>query len=290
MVDYVYLGLYRFFSVLLHAISRRRARKLAYGLAWLAYHISRRRRNIINENLDLAYKNGLSEVEKKKIGIAAFMNLIETTFELMYRESMDKNDILKHIVFENEEIVQKYQREGKKLIFISGHYSNWELMAPAIAQKFHTTFVVVGRKLDSDVMDGVLKRSREKFDVELVYKKGAMKGCIKALNQDKSVGILVDQSTKKHQSIDVEFFGHRATHTPMASILSRKYEVDLIPIFIHTEGIGEYRITIYDPIACIKSDNAEEDLKQLTQAQADIMESVIKKDPKQWFWMHRRWK
>lgn len=118
----------------------------------------------------------------------------------------------------------------------------------------------MGRKLDSDLMDKILKENRERFNVEMVYKKGAMKGCIKAISQNKTVGILIDQAIKPHQSIEVNFFGQRATHTPLASILSRKFGIDLIPAFISTDDYLNYHVKIYEPIKSIKTQNQEEDL------------------------------
>jgi KDO2-lipid IV(A) lauroyltransferase len=117
-----------------------------------------------------------------------------------------------------------------------------------------------------------------------------MKGCIKALSQKKAVGILVDQAIRPNQSIEVNFFGKPATHSPLASILSRKFGIDLIPAFISTNDYKNYHIKIYEPIKTIKTENQDKDLKQLTQAQADAMEVAIKANPKEWFWMHKRWK
>jgi len=117
-----------------------------------------------------------------------------------------------------------------------------------------------------------------------------LKECIKVINQEKVVGILTDQAIRKNQSIDVTFFDNKATHTPLASILSRKFDLDLIPAYISTEDYINYKVKIYNPIKRIKTDNQEEDLAILTQLQASIMEDVIRQNPKQWFWMHRRWK
>jgi len=139
-------------------------------------------------------------------------------------------------------------------------------------------------------MDKVLKENRERFNVEMVYKKGAMKGCIRALGQHKAVGILIDQALPKEQSIEVKFFGKNATHTPITSILSRKFGIDLIPAFISTSDYKHYHVKIYEPIESIKTENQEEDLAKLTQAQAQAMQVAIETHPKEWFWMHKRWK
>ncbi len=290
MVDYLYFGLYKFFGLILKLLPRDMMIKLMKGISWFAYTISKKHQKIINTNLEIAFGNSLSNKEKKAYGISAFMNLLDTTLGIIERDGMSKEEVIKNVTFEGEEIVKKYQDAGKKIIFITGHQGNWELLSQSIAIKFNLTLVGVGRKLDSDLMDKILKENRERFNVEMVYKKGAMKGCIKALGQNKAVGILVDQAIRPNQSIEVDFFNHPVTHTPLASILSRKFEIDLIPAFISTDDYKNYHVKIYEPIKTIKTDNQEEDLTKLTQLQANAMQKAIEAHPKEWFWMHKRWK
>jgi len=290
MLDYFYLGLYKFFGFLLKRLPDNIVRMIMQSLAWFAYTVSKKHQKIIDSNLDIAFNPPLDKEKKKSIGIAAFMNLVDTVFGIIRRDGMAKNEVIQNVVFEGSEIIEQYQKEGKNFILVTGHYGNWELLSQSIAIKFDLTLVGVGRKIDSDVMDAVLKQNRERFNVEMVYKKGAMKGCIKSINQGKVVGILTDQAIRKNQSIDIDFFGQKATHTALASILSRKFGLDLIPAYISTEDYEHYKVKIYEPIKHLKTENQEEDLAILTQQQADVTQKVIMQAPKQWFWMHRRWK
>jgi len=244
----------------------------------------------MNSNLDLAFDNRLSETEKKQIGIDAFINLIDTTFGIMYRDKMEKKEVVKNVTFENEEIIKSYQKEGKQFILVTGHYGNWELLSQSIAIHFDLTLVGVGRELDSKVMDDILIKNRQRFNVEMVYKKGAMKGCIRAIGKKKIVGVLVDQHLPLDQSINVDFFNHKVTHTPLTAILARKFNLDLIPAFISTDDYENYVVKIYEPIKSIKTENQEEDLLKMTKAQAKVLEKVIRAKPNQWFWQHKRWK
>ena len=290
MRDYLYLGLYKSFSILLSILPRRITIKLMRSLAWFAYTLSKKHQRIINSNLDLAFDNKLSAKEKKRIGIDAFINLIDTTFGIIKRDKMAKEEVIKKVTFENDEIVKAYQEEGKQFIFVTGHYGNWELLSQSIAIHFDLTLVGVGRELDSKVMDNILIKNRQRFNVEMVYKKGAMKGCIRAIGQKKTIGILVDQHLPLAQSVNVAFFNHQATHTPLASILSRKFGLDLIPAYISTDDYENYVVKIYPPIQSLKTENQEEDLEKMTQAQAHVLEEVIRNKPNQWFWQHKRWK
>jgi KDO2-lipid IV(A) lauroyltransferase len=290
VVDYIYLGLYGGFRWLLHLLPIGAIVALIRGLSSFAYRVGSRHRHIINSNLNLAFANSITKEEIDTIGRASYANLLDTIFGIMRRDGIDRDEVIESITFEGEEILQRAIESNQKIIFVTGHYGNWELLSQALAIRFDLELVGVGRKLDSEPMDRLLKENREKFNVEMVYKRGAMKGCIKALNSDKAVGILIDQSLPLAQGVEVEFFGHRATHTSLASILARRYESDLIPVFIHTNDYIHYHTTIYPPLAYQKSDNLEADILAMTQAQADMMESIIKEDPKQWFWQHKRWK
>ena len=290
MIDYLYLAIYKTFGLILKVLPRKATIKLMKGLAWFAYTVSKKYQKVIHNNLDLAFDNKLSHEEKKSIAIGAFTNLIDTTFGIIRRDNMEKSKVLENVTFKNEEIIKSYTDTGKQFILITGHYGNWELLSQAIAIKYDLTLVGVGRELNSKRMNEVLVKNRERFNVEMVYKKGAIKSCIKAIGQKKIIGILIDQHLPLNQSINVDFFNHKVTHTPIASILSRKFGIDLIPAYISTDDYKNYTVKIYDPIKSIKTENQEEDLLKMTQAQVEVMEKVIRKQPNQWFWQHKRWK
>jgi len=290
MLDTLYLAVYKFFAFLLKILPFFILKKFMFSLAWIAYKVSKKHRHRIISHLEIAFPKNFNLKEKNTIGIHAFINLLDTVFGIMRRDGMAKEKVLENIAFEGSEIIQKYQDEGKNFILVTGHYGNWELLSQSIAIQFNLQLVGVGRKIDSTVMDKILKKNREQFNVEMIYKKGALKESMRVIKEGKTLGILTDQALKPHQSIEVEFFKQRATHTPLASILSRKFDLDLIPAYICTEDYKNYTVKIYKPIKSLKSDNQEKDLAILTQSQASIIEEVITRYPHQWFWMHRRWK
>ncbi len=98
----------------------------------------------------------------------------------MRRESLSKEQILRDVEFENPNILQTALDKGKRVIFITAHYNNWELLPIAVASKFNIKLVGVGRKLDSKLMDRIFKDSRELYGVEMVYRKVAIKISLEA--------------------------------------------------------------------------------------------------------------
>jgi KDO2-lipid IV(A) lauroyltransferase len=290
MRDFLYLTLYRLFSFIIKVLPTTLRKRLIHGLAWVVYSVSKKHQKRIEKNLELAFPNRYSTKEKRAIGKSAFANLIDTLFGIMQRHTIPKEEVLECVTFSGEEIIESYLKENKQFILITGHFGNWELLSQAISLRFNLPLAAVGRKLDSKAMDRLLRENRERFGIEMIDKRGAMKGCIKAINQNKIVGVLVDQSIRKNYSIDVEFFNQKTTHTPLVSILSRRFGLDIVPIFMSTEDFENYHLSILEPIKSLKTESQEKDLAILTQQQAAVMEKVIKGNPPLWFWMHNRWK
>lgn len=261
------------------------------GLSSLVYTFDKKHQHIINVNLKLAFGDILTEKERNSIGKRTFYNLLQTIIGFMRRSGKSKNELLKNVTFKNEQILQEAIDNNKKIMFITGHYGNWELLPPAITSKFGITLVGIGRKLDSQLMDSVLIKNREQFGVEMLYRKGGMKGALKSLKAGKSVGLLLDQHLgAKQGGIEVDFFNHRTMHSPAASVMARSFGVEMIPVYISTDDYKNYLVTFYEPIPLIKTENKDADIQEMTQIQAKVMEEVIRDKPEEWFWVHKRWK
>lgn len=291
MIDYFYLFLYKAFSFLVQLLPKKIMNGFLKTLSGFIYLISKKHRQIMDVNLDLAFNNTLSQEEKDKIGIHTFYNLLQTIIGIITRDRTSKEDLLDNITFVNEEILWGVLKQKKKIIFMTGHYSNWEMIPPALTSKFNINLSIIGRKLDSEIMDQILVSKREKFNINMIYRKGAMKYAIKALKQNNAIGLLLDQHIGQQQGgIEVNFFHHKVYQSPAASVLGRLTNAAIIPVFISTEDYNNYTLTFYPVLPVIKSENKEKDIQQMTQAQSNIMEKVIRKKPNQWFWVHKRWK
>ncbi|MDM5271268.1 lipid A biosynthesis lauroyl acyltransferase [Sulfurovum sp. zt1-1] len=291
MIDYFYLFLYKCFTLLSKLLPKKVMDLLLLGLSKLIYRLDKKHRSIIQKNLSLAFGSTLTQSQKDQIGIRTFYNMLQTIISFMKRYGKTSHELLEKVSFHNEAFVQHAIDTNQKIIFMTGHYSNWELLAPAIAAKFNITLVAVGRKLDSEVMDNVLIKNREQFGVEILYRKGAMKGMIKALKKGKAVGLLLDQNLgEKQGGIKVNFFGRSVGHSPAAAVLARTLDAVVIPSFISTDDYENYTVTFYEPLPIIKTEDKEEDIRLMTQAQADITQEVIEGKPEEWFWVHKRWK
>ena len=258
------------------------------GVAKAAFWLDAKHRHYGEINLQQAL--GVSLKEAKDILKKVYENLAFNLADFIQNQNTTKEAILKKVRFENEEIYKKALESNKPLLLMGAHYGNWEILPLALTAKFKRPLSIVGRPLDSKVMDEILKQNREQFNIQLIPKRKAMKKIVAAIAKKRVIGILVDQHTTDREGVEVNFFNLKAMHTPALSLLSRKYEAPIIPVFVTSDEHKSYTITFYEPIEPIKSEDEEADILALTQAQANITEKVIRKRPQEWFWLHRRWK
>ncbi len=290
MIDYLYIFIYKIFYFLVKFTPKVIMNKILKGMAFFAYNWSDSHRHIIEQNLNIAFTD-MKKQERIRVGKHAYFNLLKNISGFIEREDYPKEKILEKVTFVNEEAFKQAIKDNRKIIMITAHYGNWELIATAITIKFGIKMSAVGREMDSKPMQNILKKSREKFDIELINKRGALKGLIRALNQNRVLGLLVDQNIKPSKGgIEVSFFNHKATQTPSPAILARKFNALIIPAFITTDDYENYTITFDKTIKPIISEDSTKDIAIMTQLQADSIQRAIENKPDEWFWMHKRWK
>lgn len=283
MKDYIYLISYKIFKV----IARNMPNFMLNGLAKLIYFIDTKHRKIVKINLDVAFKD-ISDEQKEQISKDMYKNLIYNLADFAKNQDTTKEEVLKKVKFINEHVLTTLLQENRKIILVTAHYGNWELLSLAIASKFKP-FSIVGRDLDSKVMNDVLQKNREQFGVEVISKKGAMRKLISVLKDNERIlGLLVDQNTPS--GIEIDFFGKPAMHTHSVSLLAKKMDAVIVPVYISTTDHKKYQVKFYEGIHPISTDNHEDDILKLTQAQANITEYIVKEKPDEYFWLHKRWK
>ena len=288
MLDYLYLTAFYIFRFAVKYIPQPILNFIFKYVALIAWSVDTKHRKIIRTNLNLAFEESMSDVKKTEIEKACYENMLFLAADFIKNQGISKQNLAQKVKFVNEDIVRRLS--DKPIIFTTAHYSNWELGPLSVAAFLINNASVVGRPLDSKAIDGITRQNREQFNIELIEKTGAMKGLFRAIKNSRSVGILVDQNTTDSDGIIVDFFNKPVRHTPAASILARRFDLPIVPTFVSTDDWQTFTITFYQSIMPLKTDNMEDDILKLTQAQADITEQIIRQRPQEWFWFHKRWK
>jgi KDO2-lipid IV(A) lauroyltransferase len=279
--------IFKFLEAILMVLPHKVRKAFFIFLANLAYMIDKKHRRIVKINLDTTLKD-LSEDEKIEISKSCYKNLMMNFLQIMEAKKLSYEDILKKVTFKNKDRLDELL--GKPFIISMSHYNNWELLGAALAILTNNRSNAVYKKLNNTYFDEYLKDSRERFSVKMHEKRGALRYLSRALRNGDYLALLVDQNTNERDGIIIKFFGKDAYQSSATSDLSKKYDAPILPVSIHSEDFENYIIEFYEIIHVDKSDDHKADILKATQKQVEVLENVIKKDPRWWFWCHKRYK
>lgn len=283
-MDIIYLLTYYFFKIIFTILPKFILTPLLNGVGTLGYFFDKKHKDIALTNLNLAFGNTKTLKQKEHIIKQMYKNIAFFIYDFVQNQNTPKEKILQKVSIKNEEIYQKALKSGRPLIFQTAHYGTWELIPFATAIKYGPVSVV-GRSLDSLPMNKILEKNRTQFNIELIDKKNGLKHMLKAIKNGRYLGVLVDQNTSSKDGIEINFFGKKVLHTPVLSILAKKTNALIIPIFIQKKELYKHNIIFCEPI-----DLQNYSIKEATQAQADITEKIIRQKPDEYFWLHKRFK
>lgn len=293
MLDYFYLGLYHTLRFLVKFSPKCVLKGFLKSLASAFYHLDKKHTNIMRVNLKMCFAS-LKDDEIERLIKKNYYNFALFGAEFLLNQNTTKEQILSKISFENEELFNSVLSQNRPIIVQTAHYGNWELFSLAMAARYGAVSII-GRALDSAKMNEILSANRTRFDIELIEKKSAVKQALKALNNRRLLGILVDQNTAKNEGLECEFFSHKIMHTHAASVFASKSGAIIIPAFIERDESKDdsFKIVFYEPIdmqVLSQNHSKEEALRLATQAQSDATAAQISKKPDEYFWMHKKFK
>ena len=191
----------------------------------------------------------------------------------------------KYIQVEGKQYLDEIKSKNKKVVFISGHFNNFELMAMMI-EKYGIDLSAIYRPLNNIFLNKIMEKIRVKYICKKQIKKGrsGTREIIENLKKGSSIALMIDQRVREGSKVN--FFGSLATTTTIPAQLVKKYKCDLVPIYIERRSKFHFKMYVSKPIKVGESKTIEE----ITQFLNTVLEQMIVKNPLQWIWTHDRWK
>lgn len=285
-MDFIYLLTYYFFKLLFNILPKSVLKPILNGIGTLGYYFDKKHRKIAFANLDFCFKETKTREEKEQIVRQMYKNLAFFGYDFIQNQNTTKEKIAQKVHIKNIDILKKALNSDRAVTFQSAHYGMWELIPLSLSALASSRGVsVVGRPLDSKTMDKILLKNRSQFNIQMIDKKNALRQMLKAISQNRLLGVIVDQNTTKSEGVEVSFFGKKVMHSPALSLIHKRTNSIIIPVFIHKIDEFTHELTLYEPL-----DTENLSIQQITQAQADITEKIIQKKPDEYFWVHKRFK
>lgn len=194
------------------------------------------------------------------------------------------DSVSKYLRIENLEFVTESFAQGRGLLFATAHLGAWELSALAFGHLVQP-MDVVARPLDNAYLDNWITSLREQTGNRILQKSGTLREVMRALQENRAVGFLLDHNVISHDLCFVDFFGIQTSASSVFAKIAARSGAPVVPGFaVWSSSERRYVLRFEKPIAIIG--DAERD----TQAVHGAIEEAIRRNPEQWLWIHRRFK
>ncbi len=263
------------------------------ALTLLVYRLDKKRRHLTITNLAMAFPEKTPQ-EIVSLSKEVYSELSKTITEilLMFTGKFDIDNAIKNREEVKEKLQELAQNSPHGIVFMTAHFSNWELMAHFIA-KNGLPMIVIGRKGNNRLIESnITTPFREKYGNSAASKDKAMLSMMKKLKAKGNVGLLIDQKSGGSHSAKIDFFGKPAETTLSVASLKLKLDPLIVPVFVVRGSDGLYELVINAPVEYVADEieDQQKKLEAMTLKYNQAIEDVVRKYPSQWFWMHNRWR
>jgi KDO2-lipid IV(A) lauroyltransferase len=243
-----------------------------------------RSKKIIEQNLLNAFSNK-DEISRKVIIKNMWKSYGKILAEYVFMKYFRENKSEDLIEVKGQEILNKVKETKEPVIFISGHFDNFELMAMHI-EKSGVNLAAIYRPLNNYFLNPIMENIRKKYICHKQIKKGisGTKEILKHYKSGTSVALMIDQRVS--QGIRSLFFKKEALTTTIPAQFVKKFNCNIIPIYIERKPNEKFMLEVMKPL------NFENDqsIENITLKLNQTLEKMIARNPHQWIWSHNRWK
>ena len=243
-----------------------------------------RSKNLIKTNIQRAIPK-INSSKIKSITKDMWNNYGRTLSEYMFLKGFRNDQFRSNVNITGKEILQKIKLEKTPVIFVSGHFSNFELMAMEI-EKSGVNLSAIYRPLNNIFLNILMERIRKKYICKNQIKKGTsgVRELLRLYKKGYSIALMIDQRVS--QGIKSKFFNEEAFTTTIPAQFIKKFNCKVVPITIERHNGVNFNIKVEKPIAFSKNSSTEKITRELNI----WLEKIILKNPGEWIWSHDRWK
>ena len=243
-----------------------------------------RSKKLIQKNIKRAFPD-IDQVNLNQITTSMWNNYGRVFAEYMFIKEFRYQVKNENIIVEGREILEDIKKNNQKVVFISGHFSNFELMAMEI-EKAGINLAAIYRPLNNLFLNYLMEKIRKKYICKKQIKKGigGIKELVKLNRLGYSTALMIDQRVS--EGIKSPFFDKEAFTTTIPAQLIKKFKTPVVPIFIERFDNVKFKMTVQKPLNFLDNEST----KEITLKLNEILEKMILKNPKHWIWSHNRWK
>jgi Kdo2-lipid IVA lauroyltransferase/acyltransferase len=266
--------------------------RLARAVGRLYRRIDRARTHTVLENLRVAFGDRFTEEERARLSVAVFEHFFLLAFEVIWRPRLfpSLRSYRRRVTITGDiDLLTEDLRAGRNAVGLCAHLGNWEFLG-AVVRAEGVPVSAVARPIDNPHVNAWLTERRGGPEI-LIYKRGAVRSVLGALERGRWVAILGDQNAGK-LGVFVPFFGVPASTFMLGPTIAVLQRTPVYFVVALRRGRGfryELRLKRYSD-AAEAPDHRRVRERRLVEAYTAQLEAWVRESPEQYFWLHRRWR
>jgi len=282
---------YRTALRLLEGIPLRARAALFETLMACLWAIDARHRRVARINLRIAFPE-MDDRDASRIIRTCYIRMGTSAAEFVELPRIDRSYIDRHVQVEGlEHLRATIAERGLGPLILTGHFGNWELSSHVCAI-VHEPLAFIVRPLKNRYLDRIVTERRECVGNRVITKYDSAKEVMRTVRRSMAVGILIDQNVDTYNGVLVDLFTKKAYTTDGIARLALALQTNIHSGFIYRDPVRKFHhvLRFGPPLPMDLGAPREEEVLRLTRRCNEELEQAIRRDPAQWFWLHRRWK
>lgn len=262
-------------------------RLIGTGIGHAFWAVDAGHRRLATRQLQAAFPSRTPR-ECRAIARKTFAHFGRSLTMLLKFSTLTPEQMRTRVIHDGDERVREALKAGRGVLLVTGHFGFWELLGLAHPLVL-PPMSVLARPLDNPYLHALLERTRMRTGNQVIYRRGAVRRVLRALNANECIAILIDQHIQPVDAVTVQFFDRPAATTSAVAALALRTGAAVIPLFGLPAADGKYRMVYEHPIE-LPGPDAADPIVELTQRCTDVLEMYVRRQPELWLWMHRRWR
>ncbi len=276
------------FAKIFKLIGLRRTRQSTRILSYFLYYAVPVRKKVVLSNLKSAFP-GLNDNELNRLARKNYQNILITFFELMILPFCSEKEIESEISIDNVDLITEIIGQKDPAIILTGHFGGWEFCMSSITLKLGREFSLLAQPQSNPLVSDYVMKAREKFGNKIILSGISVRKIYETIKKGGLIGVAGDQRGH-YEGPRFSFFGRpTALYTGTASI-ALKMDCPVIMAAFERQKDFSYKMHLEELDMNNLPEDQEAKLAELTQRYITFLEKHIKKNPEQYFWMHKIWK
>jgi len=256
------------------------------GLIW--YAVDKKHRIVVLGNIRAAYPGRFTGKEAEHFAMKNFQHTVGILFEVIWSYSIPPDELLKHITIKGLSNLEAAQKKGNGVIGLTCHMGVFEFLPVGMAKTDFKPYCLY-KKLDFKPMEQYFLKMRQRFGSTMIPIHNASEKVATILKNGGIIATLLDQRVREKKGVVTDYFGRPArTHKGFAKLVLRT-KPSVVPVFIMKKG-DQYVMEFLPEIPLELTGDSIKDIQNNTQNYVSAIESMVRKCPEQYFWMHNRWR